>query len=624
MLLTFLNGNPSSCSMVSEKLLSLISYVGMETRLQDLKSRIEIGSGGVRMVGIYGAGGSGKTALVTSLYKELAPRFANHCFIDNISEESNKINGLQNLQQRVLTTVMKKSEEFKSVEEGKIAIESTLCHKSVLIILDDVDDREQLDALAGSHKWFGGDSRIIITTRKEDLIGNDKVDEAYSVSLLSFDEATLLFNRHAKQEDRKLENYEVLSPSVVPFAAGLPLAIIVLGSFLYDKDKKGWMSTLARLGDIPENEILEMLKISYDGLEPLEKELFLDMACFFRGKSKDSAMQMLDACGFQPEDGLKVLINRALITIKGDKLDMHDLVQEMGQSIVQGEDPTHPNKRSRAWLTKEIEDIYHADATTNYDNIEAIQLSSSSSHVSKLVSNMKRLRFLHVLEDQPYVYNMSHKDAEGPNFLSNELRCINWFKYPTSPLPDNFQPRMLVVLKLHQSLQEELWKNIKEMPMLKVLDLNGSTNLVRTPDFNGLPNLETLVLSGCISLIEIHPSIECHERLVFLNLDGCCKLQKFPIFDKMKRLETLLLSHCPQLVNLPEIQQPMKSLKYLYLDESGIEVLPSSIGKFCTNLTYINLIGCKNLKTIECNFTLFKQKCGISGGPRDVEGCSSE
>ncbi|GKE93891.1 Toll/interleukin-1 receptor domain-containing protein, partial [Tanacetum coccineum] len=124
-----------------------------------------------------------------------------------------------------------------------------------------------------------------------------------------------------------------LSLRVVSYAAGLPLALKVLGSFLYDKDEKEWMSTLDQLKQIPESEIVEKLKISYDGLKKVEKELFLDIACFFRRESKDYRMEILeacgfhpdigikifDACGFHPEIGIKVLIQKSLITVDSDE-----------------------------------------------------------------------------------------------------------------------------------------------------------------------------------------------------------------------------------------------------------------------------------------------------------------
>jgi hypothetical protein len=50
--------------------------------------------------------------------------------------------------------------------EGADVIRNRLCCKRVLIILDDVDQPEQLRALAEKRGWFGRGSRIIITTKK--------------------------------------------------------------------------------------------------------------------------------------------------------------------------------------------------------------------------------------------------------------------------------------------------------------------------------------------------------------------------------------------------------------------------------------------------------------------------
>ncbi|KAI7727043.1 hypothetical protein M8C21_007875 [Ambrosia artemisiifolia] len=70
----------------------------------------------------------------------------------------------------------------------------------------------------------------------------------------------------------------------------------------------------------------------------------------------------------------------------------------------------------------------------------------------KLVSNMKKLRWLSVS-------TMGQDKDEGPNFLSNELRYIEWYSYPAiSPFLNGFLPVKLVVLKLTDCKQKELWK----------------------------------------------------------------------------------------------------------------------------------------------------------------------
>ena len=211
--------------------------VGMRDRLQDLILRLKIRSGGVLMVGIWGLGGGGKTTLATSLYTEISSQFEGHCIIENIREESHK-HGLKRLQEDILSAFFKTKVQVHSVAEGKCKIKSMLCHRNVLVILDDVDDLDQLEALAGSHNWFGDGSRIIITTRDVHLLRTHRVDDVSPVKLLTREEAILLFNTRAYNEKKHVRDYKELSSQVVSYAAGLPLALKVLGSFLYDNSTK--------------------------------------------------------------------------------------------------------------------------------------------------------------------------------------------------------------------------------------------------------------------------------------------------------------------------------------------------------------------------------------------------
>ncbi|GKC34441.1 Toll/interleukin-1 receptor domain-containing protein [Tanacetum coccineum] len=104
-------------------------------------------------------------------------------------------------------------------------IQTSLCHSNVLILLDDVDDLKQLEALAGSHKWFGDGSRIIITTRDEHMLRTRKVDHIYPVTLLSQDEGIQLYRKYAYNKEEPLKDYGIFSLRVVSYVDGLPLAL---------------------------------------------------------------------------------------------------------------------------------------------------------------------------------------------------------------------------------------------------------------------------------------------------------------------------------------------------------------------------------------------------------------
>ncbi|GJX53497.1 hypothetical protein Tco_1020986 [Tanacetum coccineum] len=80
----------------------------------------------------------------------------------------------------------------------------------------------------------------------------------------------------------------------------------------------------------------------------------------------------------------------------------------------------------------------------------------------------------------------------------------------------------------------------------------------------------------------------------------------FPPIFRMQKLETLNLSKCCRLWKFPEFKSNMDSLKKLYLSYTAIEIVPSSVGEYCTNLISLRLSCCRQLKRIECNFRLLK------------------
>ncbi|KAJ0763415.1 putative P-loop containing nucleoside triphosphate hydrolase, leucine-rich repeat domain superfamily [Helianthus annuus] len=457
-------------------------------------------------------------------------------------------------------------------------IKTRLHNKSVLVVLDDVDDLKQLKALAGSHAWFGKGSRIIITTRDEHLLTRH-ADTIYEVSLLSQDEAMELFNKHAYQKDKPIEDYEMLSKDVVSYASGLPLALEILGSFLYDKNKDEWKSALAKLKCIPNVEVTERLKISYDGLEPDHQKLFLDIACFWRREKMDEAMKVLDACNLHPRIGVKVLIQKSLIKYDSyGRFEMHDLVEEMAHYIVRGAHPNHPEKHSRIWKREDISYLCDmgADAVPMETEVLAFRWFvgypdlSDAVGLSDVVANMKKLRW------------------------------IRFDRYPASSFPSSFQPRELGCLELTWSKQKELWHGYKHLPNLKILHLSYSKNLIRTPDFEGLPCLERLILSHSERLEEIHPSVGYHKRLVFVDISYCKRLKRFPPIIQMQMLETLNLSRCKELQQFPDIQsnKSLPNLKILNLsfcgkliktpDFEGLPCLERLILEYCESLEEIH------------------------------------
>jgi Leucine-rich repeat (LRR) protein len=141
-------------------------------------------------------------------------------------------------------------------------------------------------------------------------------------------------------------------------------------------------------------------------------------------------------------------------------------------------------------------------------------------------------------------------------------------------------------------------------------------SLKRSPDFVGVPNLELLVLDGCASLTEIHPSLLNHKKLVLLSLKGCKRLKTLPCKIEMSSLKVLLLSGCCEFKRLPEFDECMKNLSQLYLEDTAITKLPSSLG-FLESLTLLDLENCKNLVCLPDTICKLKSLLTLN-----VSGCS--
>lgn len=71
-----------------------------------------------------------------------------------------------------------------------------------------------------------------------------------------------------------------------------------------ENDLEIWESTLRKLAAIPNTQVLEKLKISYDSLQDdYDRNLFLDIACSFIGKKKSDAITILKGHKSFPADG---------------------------------------------------------------------------------------------------------------------------------------------------------------------------------------------------------------------------------------------------------------------------------------------------------------------------------
>ncbi|PWA97619.1 disease resistance protein (TIR-NBS-LRR class) family [Artemisia annua] len=564
------------------------NLVGMETRVKDVVSFLEIGIDEVRMIGIKGMGGAGKTTTARAVFEHLSNDYEAKSFVENVREVSNaSMFGLKKLQEQVLSKVLDENVTLDSVTDGKNMMRKRMCCKKVLLILDDVDHIDQLKALAGEPKWFKPGSRILITTRDEQVLVAHRVNVIRDIVLLSEQEAVSLFSRYAFGRENPLQGYEELSRKVVRYAAGLPLTLEVMGSFLCGKDKLEWVDAIERLKRIPLQETLKQLELSYISLEDEYKEIFLDIACILKGKRKINAIRILESCGFHARIGLKVLEQRSLIIIinYNQVLGMHDHIEEMGKNIVRREHPDEPNKHSRLWIDEEINEILANDMGTEETRCLKLDMSRGNSRIlMKGLGKMKKLRYLEVNFASYYPYQKISEAEfldDTSQYFPNSLKYLRCWYYPLLYLPKTFQANNLVGLDMEFSRMVQLWEEGEKKDLKKLNFLSLDRSDLTTFDFSITPNLETLSLGILHELEELCMPVSC-QKLKHLDIRGS-KLRSFDL-GLTPNLETLSLS-CVELC-MPVSCQKLSSLKI-----SGSKLRTFDLG-LTPNLETLYFYGC--------------------------------
>ena len=211
--------------------LSVSKYlVAIDTRVNDVINRcLDIKSNGVRIVGIFGLPGVGKTTIAKVIFNTIHYCFDGSSFLDNVSEKSRTNDGLIQLQETLCYEIFGyQNLKVGSISKGINVTIERLHRKRILIVLDNVEKLDDIEFFLENYDRFTSGSRIIITTRDKHLL--DTLTKNihvmyYEVKELNKHEACKLFCQEAFGRNNFKEDYSKLVNKFIDYAKGLPLVL---------------------------------------------------------------------------------------------------------------------------------------------------------------------------------------------------------------------------------------------------------------------------------------------------------------------------------------------------------------------------------------------------------------
>ncbi|XP_039166156.1 uncharacterized protein LOC104439777 [Eucalyptus grandis] len=591
------------------------NLVGIDDRAKQITGLLEMeGNDEVRIIGIYGTDGIGKTTLAKVVYDQISSCFDSCSFLAEVGETTQSSGGIQFLQNKLIRDILERDHEDPSFDETMEDFVDIFREMKVLIVVDAVEKPSDLYAIVGDQlQWFGPGSRVIVTSQNEEILEGYDSDKAptYMISELDDGQAFELFCKHAFRMQSSIPDYDELSNRIVNAIEKLPLAVEVVGSFLRGKSIQEWEKMEKSMKARPMSSqktmvgLEEILDICYKELDPQQKNIFLDIASFISDVDAQIASYMWPNC-YLPSSGC-ILMPLAKIG-ENNELQMHRLLRCFGKRIFKQEGSGDPSSRRFYTQDMVLKAMNREKGIKNVEGRDSCLLTAAS------------------LESMPAISFLKLDGAEVSGDFAGAFPSLRWLCWRRCPLEftaEKFVLRELVILDLSWSKVTEDWRGWMAIKMekLKVLNLTGCSDLLFTPDFSDYKDLEILILERCSHLVKLDPSIGHLKRLVSLNLKFCSQLNRLPVelgcttalkelfidgtsvrqipisIGNLKQLEILSGLKCFPLTHLPSSICYLIDLSELSLEGAKISELPSSLGELL-KLRRLSLRDCRYLEKL--------------------------
>ncbi|KAH9288600.1 hypothetical protein KI387_032717 [Taxus chinensis] len=558
-----------------------------------------------KIVGIFGMGGIGKTTLSKELFNRKRSQYSRGCFLFDVREAYVK-REVPSLQMQLVKDIFDENpSNFKSIEEGASYIEDCIARSndlSFLVILDDIDHADQLDAFSSIHK--SRNSLVIVTTRDVGVLVNTGITTGYNLKGMDRAAAKELFCWHAFQQPHPTNGYEDLVNAFLDGCGGLPLSLQVLGRHVRGRDKNYWRLELKKVSTMLPQDIKQRLKISFDSLDNEEKQIFMDIACFFINGMKKMALRIWEGSRWNGEHALQKLKDKCLVeeieirAMRGNELlkglvlrplwgnelvlRMHDCLRDLGREM-------SDELRTRMWRLQDIESM-------GLEGFQSILSSNRRCFGSLEERSMKAtIRY--------FIGNSNGWSHTSTSLLWLEIHFNSYvFKNRTQmrSIPSWIPLQNLQYLAISNGDLIRLWESdVKQPSSLKELWIE-KTILEEFPHLTRMSNhLEKVVLNGKEIPIEWFFFV---ESLKTANLSGDDKYATFESSSSHVVLNGIEFRGLVALNNKgqsPTVESPMSSLRKVEFERqhSVTKVLIS--GYHYPNLESLHLAEMRNLTVVD-------------------------
>jgi len=294
-------------------------------------------TGPLRIVGLHGMGGTGKSVVAAAVGRDERVRlnFSDGIIWVTVGQQPDELT-IRSRQAYVAEALGDPPRDFGDYEQGRARLSALLQNKRCLLILDDIWRAKDIDAFGAP----GPGCRILITTRDRALITNVGATEL-DVDIMTDDQALALLAGWVGQPAQVLP---CLAVDVMEECGKLPLALAIVGAMARGKPNR-WDNILhklrnqdlAKIGrdfpNYPYPNLFRAIQVSVEALEPESLiERYLDLAVF----NRDARIPEATICTYWASDGLDkfevqdiidTLIDRSLLTRTADnRVTLHDLL----------------------------------------------------------------------------------------------------------------------------------------------------------------------------------------------------------------------------------------------------------------------------------------------------------